>query len=288
VIDPNKPPLEQSYDDYERIEEEFEEALDESLNPRFGLDLLLEAVAGLNLPADASVLDLGCGNGEHSFELARRFGLRVQGIDPIGHHIEVCIQKLASTAQESPEISGLVSFLQGWAEALPLTDGSLDLIWSREVLVLIEDLPAALRECRRVLRPDGHMLVYHTLATDRMEPREFKQLLGVGGVPANFERKHIEDAFDRSGFEIDEHIDLQSESIEWREEQSGRAARKLRHMARLLRAPDRYIERFGSVAYDIMLGDCLWHICHMTGKLSANVYLLRPARNGRPSRPSSS
>jgi ubiquinone/menaquinone biosynthesis C-methylase UbiE len=276
VIDPTKSPLEQSYDDYERIEEEFEDLLDESLQPRAGLEVLFEVVASLKLPAGASVLDLGCGNGEHSLELARRFGLRVHGVDPIRHHIEFCKETLAAEAVEDPQLASLVTFEEAWAEALPQPDSSVDLIWCREVLVVIEDVPAALRECRRLLRENGRMLVYHTFATDRLEPLEAKELMGVGGVPANFQRSYIEDAFSAAGFEVDQHIELRSESIEWREESEGRAARKLRHMARLLRAPDRYIERFGREAYDIMVGDCLWHICHMTGKLTANAYLLRP------------
>jgi len=43
----------------------------------------------------------------------------------------------------------------------------------------------------------------------------------------------------------------------------------------LLRNPERYIAQFGQTAYDIMLGDCLWHVHRMIGKLSGRVYLLR-------------
>lgn len=32
--------------------------------------------------------------------------------------------------------------------------------------------------------------------------------------------------------------------------------------------------RFGKQNYDIKLGDCLWHIYRMIGKLSSRVYLL--------------
>jgi hypothetical protein len=44
----------------------------------------------------------------------------------------------------------------------------------------------------------------------------------------------------------------------------------------LLRAPERYIREFGQSAYEIMLADCLWHVYHMVGKLSARVYVLSP------------
>jgi hypothetical protein len=42
----------------------------------------------------------------------------------------------------------------------------------------------------------------------------------------------------------------------------------------LPKSADRYIARFGRENYDIKLGDCLWHIYRMIGKLSGRVYLL--------------
>jgi hypothetical protein len=42
----------------------------------------------------------------------------------------------------------------------------------------------------------------------------------------------------------------------------------------LLREPDRYREQFGHSAYEIMLGDCLWHVYAMIGKLDRRAYLL--------------
>jgi ubiquinone/menaquinone biosynthesis C-methylase UbiE len=54
----------------------------------------------------------------------------------------------------------------------------------------------------------------------------------------------------------------------------GEAAFLLLHAARLLRKPERYITRFGKQNYDIKLGDCLWHVYRMIGKLSSPIYLL--------------
>lgn len=69
------PKFDESYE-YERIESVFQKALDESLGPR-GPDMLFDVVAALRLPAGASVLDVGCGKGKHSIELARRFRFAV-------------------------------------------------------------------------------------------------------------------------------------------------------------------------------------------------------------------
>jgi hypothetical protein len=52
------------------------------------------------------------------------------------------------------------------------------------------------------------------------------------------------------------------------QEQDETAGRRLLCAARLLRQPDRYIEQFGRANYHIMLGDCLWHIYRVIGKLT--------------------
>ncbi len=263
------------YDDYPRIEEAFQAYLDESLHPR-GPDLLYDIVGKLGLPAESNVLDLGCGEGQHSVQLAETFHFVVHGIDPAPRHIELANQRLDEAAKLDPEPSKLVRFELGAAESLPTEDASVDLIWCREVLYHIGSLDKAFAECRRVLRADGHMLIYHNFATDRLEQREAERQWAIGGVvPASQDPQHVEAAFASAGFQIDQCIELGSEFGEYAEEKTGHAGRQLIHAARLLRAPERYIAKFGQTAYNIMLGDCLWHVYRMIGKLSSRVYLLK-------------
>jgi len=273
--------LDEFYDAYPRIEAEFRAALDESLHPR-GPELLYEIAGELGLPPGASVVDLGCGEGQHSIKLANQFGFAVQGIDPVPRHIELANEGLDKAAKRHPELSQLVRFEPGAAEALPIRDASVDLIWCREVLYHIEALDKAFAECRRVLRSGGRMLIYQMFGTDRLEPREAEWLWARGRVvPANTNPQHIEAAFGAAGFQIDECVELTSEGGERAQEETGEAGRRLIHAARLLRDPERYIAKFGRTAYDIMLGDCLWHVYRMIGKLSPRVYLLETSASRR-------
>ena len=114
---PPKPSLIESYEHYPRIEAAFQSALDESLGPR-GPDFLYGMVSNLGLPRGASVLDLGCGEGRHSVELAARFGFRVEGIDPVPRHVQLSKQRLEEAARSNPELRDLVNFRQGAAEGL--------------------------------------------------------------------------------------------------------------------------------------------------------------------------
>jgi ubiquinone/menaquinone biosynthesis C-methylase UbiE len=269
------PSFDEFYDDYPRIESAFQAALDESLNPR-GPELLYEIVSKLRLPPGAHVVDIGCGEGQHSIKLAEQFGFAVHGLDPVPRHIELASEALGTAAKRKPELSKLVRFEPGVAVALPARDASVDLIWCREALIHFDALDTAFAQCRRVLRSGGCMLIYQMFGTDRLEPREAAWLWAtLGVVPANTNPQHIEAAFAGAGFQIDECIELTSEGGERAQEETGDAGRRLIHAARLLRAPERYIAKFGRTAYDIMLGDCLWHIYRMIGKLSPRIYLLK-------------
>lgn len=266
--------LEQSYDAYPRIEDAFRAELDKSLDPR-GPEMLYDLVRGLSLPPGALVVDVGCGEGAHTLRLAQRFGFAVTGVDPVRRHIELGNAGLAAAAEREPDLPRRVHFALGTAEALPLEAGSVDLVWCRDVLVHVAALDRAYGEFRRVLRKGGRALVYQMFGTDRLEPKEAAWLWKtMGVVPTSADPGRTDAAIAAAGLHVDERIDVGTEWGEWSEEQTGKGGRQLLHAARLLRAPERYVDRFGQAAYEIMLGDCLWHVYGMIGKLSRGVYVL--------------
>jgi SAM-dependent methyltransferase len=266
--------LEQSYDAFPRVEEAFHAALDESLAPR-GPEVLYDLVQDFELAPGSLAVDVGCGEGSHSFRLAERFGLRVVGLDPVPRHIELATTELAAVTAREPELGRRVRFEPGAAEALPFEDGAVDLVWCRDVLVHVADLDRAYGEFQRVVRPGGRGLVYQMFGTERLEPREaewFWRVMGV--VPASADPAGTEAAISKAGLRIDDCIRIGSDWGECAEEQTGKASGRLLYAARLLRDPARYIAQFGSSAYEIMLGDCLWHVYGMIGKLERRAYVL--------------
>jgi SAM-dependent methyltransferase len=266
--------LEQSYDAYPRIEEAFQDALDPSLRPR-GPEMLYDLVSDLRLPTGSIAVDVGCGEGRHTVKLAERFGFTVTGVDPVRRHLELGNEALVAAGERRPELTGRVHFELGTAEALPVEKGSVDLVWCRDVLVHVAALDLAYAEFRRILRKGGRVLVYQMFGTDRLEPREAEWLWKTTGVvPTSAEPDRTDVAIAAAGLRVDECIDVGTEWGEWAEEQAGKGSRQLLHASRLLRAPDRYVAEFGQAAYDIMLGDCLWHVYGMIGKLSRRVYVL--------------
>ena len=97
-----------------------------------------------------TILDLGCGTGRFSEGLATRFSARVVGIDPS--------EKMLEQARRKRRQDG-VHYERGTAEAIPLTDGAVDMIFMSMSFHHFTDRDRAARECRRVLRPDGTVVI---------------------------------------------------------------------------------------------------------------------------------
>jgi ubiquinone/menaquinone biosynthesis C-methylase UbiE len=107
-----------------------------------------QAINRLAVPADARVLDVGCGSGWASRLFAQMAASgRVAGID--------ISDEMIAVARKSSESFSNVEFRVASAERLPFKDGEFTHAFSMESLYYYEDMAVALREIRRVLEPGG-------------------------------------------------------------------------------------------------------------------------------------
>jgi ubiquinone/menaquinone biosynthesis C-methylase UbiE len=109
-----------------------------------------------HLAAGERVLDVGCGTGSLAIAAKRRVGRSgsVVGIDASPEMIARATHKAARTEPT-------VSFRIGVAEALPFSNGELDVVLSTLMLHHLPRKPRQvfLGEIRRVLRPGGRVLI---------------------------------------------------------------------------------------------------------------------------------
>jgi ubiquinone/menaquinone biosynthesis C-methylase UbiE len=96
-------------------------------------------------------LDVGCGTGILSLELAKR-GHKVTGIDFAPAMLALAKEKAVAAHVD-------IRFDEGDAEALPYPPGRFDLVITRHVLWTLPHPEAALDEWLRVLRPGGRLAV---------------------------------------------------------------------------------------------------------------------------------
>ena len=119
-----------------------------------------------NLRLGDVVLDLGSGAGLDAFVARSIVGEagRVIGVD--------MTPEMIAKARANAERLGYanVAFLLGDIEALPLEDGSVDVVISNCVLNLVPDKARAFAEMYRVLRAGGHFCVSDVVASGPLPP----------------------------------------------------------------------------------------------------------------------
>ena len=122
--------------------------------------------ARYHLPADASVLDAGCGTGEITHRLAQMLSrARVLGVDIVDSHLDMARTRCAA-------LGGRVRFENRSIFDLALPNAHVDLVVCRHVLQAIPHADRAIAELARVTKRGGWL---HLVAEDYLminfEPR---------------------------------------------------------------------------------------------------------------------
>jgi arsenite methyltransferase len=143
------------------------------------------------LPADAVLASLGCGNptavadlheGEVVLDLGSGGGIDVilsaRRVGPTGHAYGLDMtDEMLALARRNAETAQInnVTFLKGLIEDVPLPDGSVDVVISNCVVNLSTDKSIVLQEIARVLRPGGRIGIPDVVAEDHLTPEQRRE-----------------------------------------------------------------------------------------------------------------
>ena len=154
-------------------------------------------IALANLKAGEVVLDIGSGGGIDVFLAARKVGPtgRVIGVDMTPAMLERARATAAKNGFQN------VEFRQGQAEALPVEDGTADVILSNCVINLTEDKGLVFREAFRALKPGGRLEV-SDMVTSGALPLQARQDAGewAGCVSGALPEQEYLDLIAQAGF----------------------------------------------------------------------------------------
>jgi SAM-dependent methyltransferase len=134
----------------------YEELGIEELRRRL-LEHTRKAYGMLRLPDRPQILDIGCGRGIPTVELARLSGGEVVGIDTDDEalsHLRRRVEQEGFTTQ--------VTVLCRSLYEVGLDNESFDLLWEEGVLHLLEN-SKSFRECNRLLKPGGFLVMHETI-----------------------------------------------------------------------------------------------------------------------------
>lgn len=158
-----------------------------------GLDITKNVLNKERLKMHHKVLDVGCGTGQTAVFIVKHFGCHVTGLD--SHPLML---KKARKRSKRKYLS--LPFVLGKVENMPFDDNTFDAVIAESV-TLFTNIPLALKEYARVLKPNGVLLNLDMAATHPLSPKEtkeFKRVYHIEKIPTATEWLHL---FLETGFD---------------------------------------------------------------------------------------
>lgn len=114
----------------------------------------------------AHILDIGCGTGSQTLELARLAPCQILALD---NH-EPYLRRLSQRAREE-KLDKKITTIKGDMHNLPFSEAEFDLIWSEGSIYII-GFEKGLREWSKYLKPGGFLVVTELIWTHDRPPRK--------------------------------------------------------------------------------------------------------------------
>jgi ubiquinone/menaquinone biosynthesis C-methylase UbiE len=141
-----------------------------------GFDATNELLALCHIDNAHKVLNVGCGIGVGSTYIARKYSCHVVGVDISEKMIEWSRRRAAEE-----RVADKVEFRVANVLELPFDADRFDIVIAESVLIFVEDIPRAIRECVRVTKPGGYVGFNEIFATRQPSPELAAQITDAVG-----------------------------------------------------------------------------------------------------------
>ncbi len=202
-------------------------------------DSLLDLAAKYGVDEDALVLDIGCADGGVSRELLEKTGCQIEGVELLKFLVDMVVKQ-----NKELGIEDRFRIQQGSITDIPFPNNIFDFVFCDDVIGLVEDLPKAMSECARVLKPNGKSLIYASFGTDRLSEHEANEIKeSLGGASKGLDAGYAENCI-KEQFKVVQKTVIGSQYSQHNTEKNQakrEAAENLLKVARLLSWPDKYL-----------------------------------------------
>jgi len=159
-------------------------------------------------PQHATILDIGCGTGVQTLELARLAPCQILALD---NH-EPYLRDLRKRAREE-NLDKKISAIAGDMNNLPFSEAEFDLIWSEGGIYII-GFERGLQEWRKFLKPGGYLAVSELIWTSNDPPDEALKFW-ENEYPSMQSDRACKEVISKSGFRLIRDFMLPEDA--WRE-----------------------------------------------------------------------
>ncbi|GAM20342.1 hypothetical protein SAMD00019534_035170, partial [Acytostelium subglobosum LB1] len=121
---------------------------------------------------DSHVLDVGCGVGGPTLEIAKYTGCKIRGLNITKSQVAICNDRAKKLG-----LSDRASFDHGDAMAMPYPDNTFDVITFFDSTCHMPDKQAFVKECYRVLKPGGRLSGSDWLQCEKPTEKDIVQFI---------------------------------------------------------------------------------------------------------------
>ncbi len=158
-----------------------------------------------DLPKNPAILDVGCGPGMQTIQLAKLTRGEVYALDFHQPYLEQLIEK----AREE-KVAKKIELVKGSMFSIGFLNSSFNLIWSEGAIYII-GFEKALKEWKPLLKPKGYIVASHISWLKPNQPQELKQYWEKNYPAIKTVQENLE-SITNAGYQIVNHFVLPEKS----------------------------------------------------------------------------